>query len=111
MTIALITKEQHQSILDIQKNYPKLTYQNRGYDTLNKSLLSSEDNEKFIEVQEILKASIKGFSEFNNFKITKDNRICVRFQYDYSADVIPRSNSFTGVGYLLVDELLNGFEE
>lgn len=106
MKIELINQTQYDRILEIQKQHPKLTFNNKGYEYINKSELSEEDNLAFQEVTDILKDHIIGFSEFNNFQYVNDT-IRLRFQYDYGAD--DNSTSFTGVGYIELDELLKGF--
>ena len=108
MQITLITNTEHSKLLEIYKNHPILTLQNKGYETPNKKLFTQEDVNKHKEVEDILKKSIKGFREFTNFKIDKDNSIVIRLQYNYNYD--NNSNPFTGVGYIKLDELLNGFE-
>lgn len=105
MTIELINKEQYNRLLLLQQQHPVLTYQNTGYDNFDKSKMNDSDKEAFSEVTEILKKAIKGFREFQNFRYSKKtNKLQIRFQYNYSP-------SFTGVGYLELQELLNGFKE
>lgn len=101
MKINLITSEEHKILSDIQKNNPILTFENKGYEYIDKSKFSDEDKIAFDKITEILKLHIIDFVEFNNFRIRK-NDIQIRFQYKYDP-------SFTGVGYILLDELLNGF--
>jgi hypothetical protein len=108
MRIELITQEEHKFLLDTQKNFPNLTYQNTGYDYPDKSLWTEEDKQAFDKVVEILRRSVLGFSSFNHFKISKSGRIKIRLQYDWSAH--DGGLPFTGVGYILVDELFKGFE-
>jgi hypothetical protein len=108
MKIELISQESHAKLLSIQQNNDILTLQNKGYESIDKSKLSVEEKTKINEVEEILRKSILGFSKFQNFRISNKNaELQIRFQYNYNADGggIP----FTGVGYILVDELLNGF--
>jgi hypothetical protein len=101
----------YNKLLGIAYTYPKLTYNNKGYDSLNLDTLTEEERTKFNEVQEVLRNSIKGFSKFNHFRITpKTQKWIIRFQYDWSAD-IPNQNPFTGVGYLELEELYKGFKE
>ncbi len=103
MTIELITEEQYSRIIFLQKKFPNLTYQNKDYDTLQKSELSEEELLAFNEIENILKIHVKDFVKFNHFKLRKNGDIALRFQYHWS-------NMFTGVGYLKITELLNGFE-
>ena len=71
MTITLITQEEYDKLLSIQKEFPALTFQNNGYEYLNMSKLTEIELEKFKEAESILKNSIKGFSKFNHFRIDK----------------------------------------
>lgn len=96
-----MTEEVHKKLLSIFVNHPNLTYQNKGYDTLNISKLPIEDKKAFEEAEEILRKHITGFSRFNHFTISKKEEVpMVRFQYDYSADKKGNEVSFTGVGYV-----------
>jgi hypothetical protein len=109
MTIQLITQEQHATILNIYKNFPALTLQNTGYEKINKSLLSIKELEAVKEVEDLLEKHITGFNHFKNFKLRETGEICIRFNYDWNADEVNAKHSFSGVGYILIDELLNGF--
>lgn len=100
MTIKLISKEQYDLIRKIQKKFPVLTFQNKGYEYI-RTPFNNEEQEAFDKVSEILKNHIKGFSKFNNFR-KKGKIIELRFQYRWD-------ESFTGVGYIKLFELLNGF--
>ena len=112
MRITLITQEVYDNLLDIFNKYPKLTLQNVGYQYIRKADLNEEETTKFKEVNDILKTAIKGFSEFNNFRRNKKTQaIQLRFQYDWTADEERPKVPFTGVGYIELDELLNGFNE
>jgi hypothetical protein len=111
MTITLITQEQYDRIMEIQKSYPLLTFQNEGYEYPDKSKWDENHLNAFNEMTEILSKHIKGFYKFNNFKISKKGFVRLRFQYDWTADMEDSRTHFTGVGYLEVDELLNGFHE
>lgn len=102
MTIELITKREYNKLLHRQQKYAKLTFNNVGYQYVDKSKFFEEDTKAFNEVTEILRKSIKGFVEFNNFLIVNDI-IRVRFQYHYDA-------SFTEVRYLELEELYKGFK-
>lgn len=107
MKINLISEDQYNRLKEIQKTYPKLTFNNKGYEYVRKSTFSKEDLKAFKEVSDILKARIIGFIEFNNFQCVKDV-IRLRFQYNYGA--ADNSLGFIGVGYIELDELLNGFK-
>lgn len=110
MKINLITTEEHEALKSIYSNFPALTFQNKGYEGINRENLTEEERGKIKEIEEILKKSVFGFSKFQNFKKDKEGNAQIRVQYDYSAD--DKSNSspyFIGVGYLKIDELKNGF--
>ena len=109
MTISLITQELHDRLLEIQKEFPALTLQNEGYQYLKKRNFTEADQKAFDEVSAILQQHIQGFSEFNNFKKSKDGFVKLRFQYDWGADSNPPTTYYIGVGYMLVDELHKGF--
>ena len=109
MTINLIDTPTYDRLVEIQNSYPNLTYQNKGYDYPNKSKWSDEDLKAFEEVKNVLSASIHGFSELNHFRVSTKGELEIRFQYDWSHDT--DSIPFTGVGYIRLSELLNGFKE
>lgn len=109
MTIELISESQYKLLLNIQKTYPNLTYQNKGYDYPNKSKWSNEDLSQFNIVKTILNKHIKGFSEFNHFKLNNKNEVIIRLQYNWTLDE-PYKYPFTGVGYLPLEELFKGFK-
>ena len=112
MKIELITPEEYGTLLNIYKMFPALTLQNKGYECINRSNLTEEEREKDEEINEILKKSICGFSKFQNFKTNnKNNALTIRFQYDWTAHDRSLGIPFVGVGYILLDELLNGFNE
>ena len=83
-------------IIEIQSNFPKLTFQNEGYQYLSKEIKENHKKE-IAEIESILKKEIKGFSEFNNFKINKDGYFSVRCQYYWDGN-------FRGVGYFNINE-------
>jgi hypothetical protein len=110
MKINLLTKEQHSTLLEIYKNFPSLTLQNKGYEGIKRSDFTDEEKKADKEVNEILKKSITGFSRFQNFLLDKNNELQIRLQYNYNYE--PNSGlPFIGVGYILLDELLNGFRK
>lgn len=104
MKIELITQETYQKLKSIFENHPALTLQNNGYEYLDKRKFTPEDEAAFKETSEILKKHVHGFSKLHNFRLSKNGRIQLRFNYAWD-------ERFTGVGYILLDELLNGFEE
>ena len=110
MTIQLLEQQEYLKLLDIFKNNPSLTFQNEGYKYIDKNKLTDDDIAKISQIEEILKKSISGFQKFNNFKLNRKNEPQIRFQYDWNFDQEVKSIPFIGVGYLLIDELLNGFK-
>jgi hypothetical protein len=111
MIIELIKKAEYNKLLRIQKKHPILTYQQNGYDEFDKSKMTEKDEEVYQIITDILRKSIKGFSRFQNFCISPETGdLKIRFQYNWTADE-PDSLPFIGVGYLYVDELLNGFRK
>lgn len=115
MTIELINQVQYDRLLQIQKDFPILTFDNNGFEYIDKSKFTEADKNAFDEVTDILKKHIRGFSKFYNFKIRKSsNEIELRFDYDWTyEDRCEGKNviNFIGVGYLEVKELLNGFNK
>lgn len=117
MIINLITEEEYNTLLDIQKNHPLLTFQNKGYEYINKSKLTNDDKNAIGTINAILSKAIVGFSKFYNYCYTISNEIIIRFDYDLSLTwnndidkIIKREGiPFIGVGYLYLDELLKGF--
>ena len=114
MTIELLTQTEYDTLIAIQELYPKLTFQNVGFQYINRDSFSEADKLMDNMVKEILSQHIKGFVKFDNFRIGSDRisqktSLCVRFQYHWDADLENSKVGFTGVGYLPLDELLNGF--
>lgn len=104
MKFKLISESDYKFISDCFETNPKLVFQNNGYEYIAKSTLSPDDIIAFNKIESILRNSIEGFVEFNNLRKTKFlNEKELRFQYHWS-------ESFTGVGYILLDELYKGFE-
>lgn len=103
MTIELLTPNEYDTLLSIQKDNPKLTFQNIGFQYINRNTFTKEEKEADKQVAEILKKHITGFVRFDNFLYNKKKELRVRFQYHYDS-------SFTGVGYITLRELLNGFD-
>lgn len=109
MKIQLLNPEQHAEILSIYQAFPELTLENKGYEGIYRAGLSPEAKEADKKINLILKDHIIGFSEFQNFKHNKEGEILLRFQYNYSGE--GSGVPFIGVGYILLTELLNGFNE
>lgn len=109
MRIELISEEDYKTLLSIYTNFKSLSLQNRSYEGIKKDSLTTEELNKFAEVETLLKKAIKGFRRFQNFRLSNKGEIQLRFQYNYSHGTNARP--FTGVGYILLDELLNGFKD
>lgn len=111
MTIKLISKEDYNIIVKIQKQFEFLTFEQIGYGYPRRPE-TEEEKQALDTVNNILKDSIVGFSKFNNFNVRPEG-IRLRFQYHWDADNedTDNKNPFIGVGYLWLEELLNGFSE
>lgn len=109
MKIQLLTPDQHAELLSIYQSFPELTLENKGYEGINRREFTQELKDADTKITSILQDSISGFSSFQNFCHGKDGEIRLRFQYNYSYDT--NDLPFTGVGYILLDELLNGFND
>lgn len=109
MTITLISEDQYNRILEIQANHPILTFQNKGFEYINKSKFTEGDQKAFDEMSTLLNAHVRGFERFDNFCHSRSGKLRLRFQYNWTADE-PGSMPFTGVGYLLLEELYKGFK-
>ena len=108
MRIKLIKKRTYNKLLSIYNKYPKLTLQNKGYETINRDNFNEKEREADKEINSILSDTITAFRGFQNFCLSKDGEIQIRLQYDYNYD---GGIAFTGVGYILLDELMNGFKQ
>lgn len=108
MKINLISVEDYKILEALQKQFKKLTFQNEGFEGLDRSKFTPEEKEADAQINAILKKSIHGFSRFQNFKLqpkTQEVRLRFQYNYNYDGDGLP----FTGVGYIFLDELKNGF--
>lgn len=108
MKITLIPQKDYNTLSDIQTKFPALTLQNKGYEEINRESLTDTEKEKIEDVENILIDSIKGFDRFQNFRVKPTTgEISIRFQYNYGYD--GEGIYYIGVGYLTLNELLNGF--
>jgi len=98
MLYKTISEEEYNKLLTFQKECPSLTFQNNGYEYIDNDKLNKKDILVIKEISLILKKAIPEFVKFNNFKISKTGEITLRFQYNWD-------KSFTGVGYLELQEL------
>ena len=83
-------------LLEIQKQYPQLTFQNKGYQYLSPEIKYAH-KEVIEEINTILSAFDPAFHRFDNFKIAKDGTVQVRYQCDYNHGQI--GLPFIGVHY------------
>jgi hypothetical protein len=110
MKIELLNKEEYDFLKDKFENNKGLFIQNQGYECVIKSRLNEEDQKAFEEVENLLREKIVGFREFSNFRTNKKTgKIEIRIQYNWEWEEHV-DYGFTGVGYVLLDELLNGFK-
>lgn len=87
------------TLSEYQKEYPELTFNNKGYETLPQNVMDKY-SEQIAEIEKILKLFVEGFVEFNNFKPLSDGSIDVRIQCYYG-----NSFSFVGVDYIPIKEI------
>lgn len=88
--------ESQRKLLEIYQKYPNLTLNNKGYEEIDRSKLTTEDKEAIKEVEDILKNNVKGFHRFQNFK-DSSGKVVIRCQADYNYD--NRNPSFIGDNY------------
>lgn len=109
MRITLCTPEIHAELVALFDNNPELNFQNDGYEYLHPDVREAHA-EQIARIEDILREHVAGFyktSPFFNFCMQKKG-IVMRFDYDWGYD---GGMHFSGVGYLGVDELRDGFEK
>jgi len=116
MILTTIEQNEYDTLVAIQKNFPNLTFQHEPYQEWIPAHFTEKDKNALNEVKSIMIKAIKGFKKFTNFYYNKKGILNVRFYYDWSYGlvdgIIIRENlPFIGVGYLELQELLNGFNE
>ena len=99
-----MSPEVYSELLQLYNDFPIITYQNKGYDNINRYKLNEEEQQADERVGEILKKHIHSFVRFQNFSLDKSGGIRVRLQYRWS-------ELFTGVGYVPIEDFIEGFEE
>ena len=117
MILTTLEEEDYNKLLDIQKQYPNLTFNHEPYQEWIPAHFTEEDKNALNEVKSIMSKAIKGFSKFTNFYFSKKGVLRIRFYYDWSytwdndvdKNVVKDGLSYPGVGYLELQELLNGF--
>ena len=85
----------YQKLINYQKDYPELTFQNNGYEYIHPEV-REKHKEQIKEISEILKTEIEGFVKFNNFILRKNDTFDIRCQYCWDVN-------FTGVGYFNIE--------
>ena len=84
--------EVYNRLVEIQKEYPQLTFDNEGYEKLPK-VVKEEFADQLKEVSTLLSKTMDVFREFNHFTLSKDGKLIgIRMQYAWTP-------SFRGVGY------------
>ena len=119
MILTTIEQNEYDTLVAIQKNFPNLTFQHEPYQEWIPAHFTEEDKYALNEVKSIIKKAITGFRNFTNFYFNKKGELRIRFYYDWSYSwnndvdkiIVTDGIPFTGVGYLGVIELLNGFDE
>lgn len=113
MTITLLNQEEFDRLIQIQKEFPALTFQHEPYQYVDKNKFNETDRKAFDEVSEILDKHIKGFIAFSNFYHDNKKELNIRFKYDWQADNDNKGNLpyFEGLGYLFMEDLIKGFSK
>ena len=91
------TTTNYETLVKIQKEFPELTFDNNGYEYLDKEV-KERHKEQIDLISEILKKEIEGFIRFDNFKPRKNGTFDVRVQYYWD------KSSFSGVGYFKIED-------
>ena len=94
------TNKYYERLIQIKNEYPKLTFDNNGYEYIFKE--KEQHKEQVDEIEDILRKTIKGFVRFDNFKPRKGGTFDIRCQYNWGA--IDNSRYFVGVGYFNIEE-------
>jgi hypothetical protein len=83
-------------LLEIQKEYLELTFQNDGYEYINPVVLEAHAH-VIKEIDQIMKVLDPSYVKFNNFKLNKNGGYSARYQCYWSS-------SFVGVSYMEMQE-------
>jgi hypothetical protein len=105
MKIKFITPEIHEEIKSIFDQNPELCFENEGYQYLPPHVREAK-KEQIDRIEEILNEHVLGFVKFFNFR-NNNGEIRLRFDYDWGAE--GGGTHFTGVGYVKLDHLRDGF--
>lgn len=118
MILTRLEQSDYDRLIEIQNNVPALTFQHEPYQEWIPKHFTENDLKALDEVKAIVRKAIYGFKNFTNFYQDKKGELRIRFYYDWSFSFQSDNNKiivrtgipFTGVGYLSVSELLNGFK-
>ena len=93
------TSKNYNRLVELQAQYPKLTYNNTGYENLPENVMIS--HKKIIEeISNILKEEMpEYFVRFQNFKPRRDGSIAIRCQVIYD-----HVSYFQGVDYIPITD-------
>jgi len=102
-----MTDKYYNRLKQIQQDNPQLTFQNEGYQYLNREIVENHKSQ-IAEITEILKTTVEDFVRFDNFKISKidEGAIKIRCQCYYDR----KNTGFVGVRYYELEDFKN-FEE
>ena len=106
MHINLVTPELHAELTQLASDHPELIFDNVGYQYLG-AKVREDKAVPLARIKEILKEHIIGFSEFYNFRRRADGGLVLRFDYNWGEE--DGKLHFIGVGYLLLEQLRDGF--
>lgn len=101
MTIKLISQDTYDELESLARDYPDLVFQNEGYEYLKAEVTESRAVQ-ISRISEILKDHVSGFVKFFNFKNSREHGLVLRFDFLWAP-------WFTGVGYLPIAHLKDGF--
>jgi len=94
-----LTDEEYLKFKELSKNMELVS--EKAYSSI---LKSDTNNENFNYITKVLKDIIDGFRCFNAF--VKNDEIRLHYNYNYDDK---NMISFSGVGYITIEELKNGF--
>jgi len=93
------TSKNYKRLVELQKKYPELTYNNNGYDEINEDVINRHQKQ-IAEISAILKEELpKSFVRFQNFKPCSDGTINIRCQVYYD-----QVSLFIGVDYIPIND-------
>jgi len=93
------TSKNYKRLVELQKKYPELTYNNNGYDEINEDVMTRHQKQ-IKEISAILKEELpKSFVRFQNFTPRRDGSIAIRCQVIYD-----HVSYFQGVDYIPITD-------